>query len=50
MSMAMGLILRFTWEDHILSNLFGQKQDEETAELFRQRVSYGGIFNLFETV
>ena len=41
--------LKSVWEEHILSTVFDRKiLNEETIKIFKQRLSYIGIYNLFE--
>ena len=47
----MGIIHTSRWENNVLHSVFGKWEiDQQTVTLFKQRLSYYGLFNLHEQV
>ena len=45
-----GYVLKRNWEKHVLKSIFGRNFSKDAVELFKERISYKGLYNLFETI
>ena len=45
-----GVQLKSSWEKHILGSIFGKKVSKDSVKEFRKRISYNGLYRLYDTI